>query len=144
MKTPLSPPFDVGLTMKFADRVWSDVIRRANKMGIPTARVIHTLVSLAGTVARHNGLEREFRSEEHTSELQSQFHLVCRLLLEKKKKTTNTHKHTPTIPTIPIYSHHPTNYSTTTPPFRLLQYHNCLDNPYTYILPVTETPHVHI
>src|SRR5689334_24721975 len=27
------------------------------------------------------------RSEEHTSELQSQFHLVCRLLLEKKKKS---------------------------------------------------------
>src|SRR5689334_24193763 len=30
----------------------------------------------------------EQRSEEHTSELQSQFHLVCRLLLEKKKKKT--------------------------------------------------------
>src|SRR5689334_23811536 len=30
---------------------------------------------------------RVTRSEEHTSELQSQFHLVCRLLLEKKKKT---------------------------------------------------------
>src|SRR6266568_8487317 len=30
------------------------------------------------------------RSEEHTSELQSQFHLVCRLLLEKKKITTYT------------------------------------------------------
>src|SRR5689334_24653580 len=29
---------------------------------------------------------RPSRSEEHTSELQSQFHLVCRLLLEKKKK----------------------------------------------------------
>src|SRR5438309_5194248 len=29
----------------------------------------------------------EPRSEEHTSELQSQFHLVCRLLLEKKKTT---------------------------------------------------------
>src|SRR5689334_24792918 len=28
---------------------------------------------------------RSTRSEEHTSELQSQFHLVCRLLLEKKK-----------------------------------------------------------
>ena len=27
------------------------------------------------------------RSEEHTSELQSRLHLVCRLLLEKKKKT---------------------------------------------------------
>src|SRR5689334_23832122 len=33
---------------------------------------------------------RYFRSEEHTSELQSQFHLVCRLLLEKKK--TKKHK----------------------------------------------------
>src|SRR5262245_66615219 len=32
------------------------------------------------------------RSEEHTSELQSLRHLVCRLLLEKKKKTpTHTH-----------------------------------------------------
>src|SRR2546422_2799335 len=29
----------------------------------------------------------EMRSEEHTSELQSRLHLVCRLLLEKKKKT---------------------------------------------------------
>src|SRR5689334_25040782 len=35
------------------------------------------------------------RSEEHTSELQSQFHLVCRLLLEKKKKKQqNTNKTT--------------------------------------------------
>src|SRR2546429_5862149 len=31
------------------------------------------------------------RSEEHTSELQSRLHLVCRLLLEKKKKTPTTH-----------------------------------------------------
>src|SRR2546430_5630490 len=31
------------------------------------------------------------RSEEHTSELQSQSNLVCRLLLEKKKKTGITH-----------------------------------------------------
>src|SRR5687768_18206547 len=29
---------------------------------------------------------KRFRSEEHTSELQSRLHLVCRLLLEKKKK----------------------------------------------------------
>src|SRR2546427_10753048 len=32
------------------------------------------------------------RSEEHTSELQSQSNLVCRLLLEKKKKCKNTYK----------------------------------------------------
>src|SRR2546422_8199450 len=30
--------------------------------------------------------KRQMRSEEHTSELQSRLHLVCRLLLEKKKK----------------------------------------------------------
>src|SRR5258708_12483935 len=39
------------------------------------------------------------RSEEHTSELQSPDHLVCRLLLEKKKKTTSARSvtHTPTV-----------------------------------------------
>src|SRR2546429_7320104 len=37
-------------------------------------------------------LSRTFkRSEEHTSELQSRLHLVCRLLLEKKKLTSQTH-----------------------------------------------------
>src|SRR2546429_6925789 len=33
------------------------------------------------------------RSEEHTSELQSRLHLVCRLLLEKKKTNSYTHAH---------------------------------------------------
>src|SRR2546422_2336863 len=32
------------------------------------------------------------RSEEHTSELQSRLHLVCRLLLEKKKHTSRYHQ----------------------------------------------------
>src|SRR5689334_24060463 len=36
-------------------------------------------------VAIARALASEPRSEEHTSELQSQFHLVCRLLLEKKQ-----------------------------------------------------------
>src|SRR2546426_8318949 len=35
---------------------------------------------------RQPGQERQLRSEEHTSELQSPCNLVCRLLLEKKKK----------------------------------------------------------
>src|SRR2546422_6681435 len=34
-------------------------------------------------------VRRSHRSEEHTSELQSRLHLVCRLLLEKKKKVTS-------------------------------------------------------
>src|SRR2546422_8175791 len=44
-----------------------------------------------GRVPRGGGAGREApapRSEEHTSELQSRLHLVCRLLLEKKKKQT--------------------------------------------------------
>src|SRR5258708_20136325 len=40
----------------------------------------------------HPRRPRPQRSEEHTSELQSPDHLVCRLLLEKKK---TTHTHTP-------------------------------------------------
>src|SRR2546429_6378906 len=36
---------------------------------------------------------RMTRSEEHTSELQSRLHLVCRLLLEKKKMQQRAHEH---------------------------------------------------
>src|SRR2546422_1601482 len=39
---------------------------------------------------RKSDYEKLIRSEEHTSELQSRLHLVCRLLLEKKKKKTKT------------------------------------------------------
>src|SRR5205809_2167482 len=38
-------------------------------------------------VARNPVEENNLRSEEHTSELQSRLHLVCRLLLEKKTRT---------------------------------------------------------
>src|SRR2546430_17401968 len=44
------------------------------------------LCGLFGGGRRGNGV---MRSEEHTSELQSQSNLVCRLLLEKKKKPNN-------------------------------------------------------
>src|SRR5437660_9005452 len=37
--------------------------------------------------SERQGSQAAFRSEEHTSELQSRGHLVCRLLLEKKKNT---------------------------------------------------------
>src|SRR2546422_4447234 len=40
----------------------------------------------ASSPAGPSGRRRCLRSEEHTSELQSRLHLVCRLLLEKKKK----------------------------------------------------------
>src|SRR5438309_7965029 len=55
----------------------SSVVRRAKKLA---------LKRLIG--GGEKGISAgDLRSEEHTSELQSQFHLVCRLLLEKKKDT---------------------------------------------------------
>src|SRR5437870_6642821 len=45
--------------------------------------------SAAGSGASLGGNPECARSEEHTSELQSRGHLVCRLLLEKKKKQKN-------------------------------------------------------
>src|SRR5947199_6547948 len=44
------------------------------------------------TCSRSPGRSLVTRSEEHTSELQSLRHLVCRLLLEKKKKRIKTHR----------------------------------------------------
>src|SRR2546422_3705054 len=52
---------------------------RSPRAGSPAAR------SLPPSGARCRS-SRSGRSEEHTSELQSRLHLVCRLLLEKKKK----------------------------------------------------------
>src|SRR2546421_4941181 len=51
------------------------------RTGTPTVR------SPSATCARPTSSSRSGRSEEHTSELQSRSDLVCRLLLEKKKKT---------------------------------------------------------
>src|SRR3989449_2875703 len=50
-------------------------------------------VTVAARDAKKTGefLRKAFRSEEHTSELQSRLHLVCRLLLEKKKKQIRKH-----------------------------------------------------
>src|SRR3712207_7363291 len=54
----------------------------------------HARTYRAGQRRRHEvlvtgglGASRQHRSEEHTSELQSRQYLVCRLLLEKKKRT---------------------------------------------------------
>src|SRR2546427_2960209 len=49
-----------------------------------------TDIYLLGLAASHAARLVSFRSEEHTSELQSQSNLVCRLLLEKKKTNDST------------------------------------------------------
>src|SRR5690625_6600940 len=73
--------------------LWSDMMKRATKLTL-LALVLTTVIILVALVKEagenptfrasdHDSLEE--RSEEHTSELQSRGHLVCRLLLEKKK-----------------------------------------------------------
>src|SRR2546430_7661846 len=53
----------------------------------PRLRALHDVVFDRPRIAHYvaSGRRLAFRSEEHTSELQSQSNLVCRLLLEKKK-----------------------------------------------------------
>src|SRR2546430_6470467 len=71
-------------TMTGANLAWFRRLRDATSHPIIAAGGIKTRREIAA-------LEK-MRSEEHTSELQSQSNLVCRLLLEKKKKKKKTQK----------------------------------------------------
>src|SRR5688572_31504944 len=68
----------------------SPCARRARRARHPTA--LHRAVPLGhrDTSRSAPSSRTGLRSEEHTSELQSQSNLVCRLLLEKKKKKKKT------------------------------------------------------
>src|SRR2546422_6385161 len=63
----------------------------AIEQGLPArvdarGEVRHTVaIAVSCVIQDQNAVLRDQRSEEHTSELQSRLHLVCRLLLEKKK-----------------------------------------------------------
>src|SRR2546426_5845470 len=55
-------------------------------------RVLRSVLAMTMNYARATQVAAWIRSEEHTSELQSPCNLVCRLLLEKKKKIMQTYK----------------------------------------------------
>src|SRR5690554_7187219 len=86
-----------GITMKDGTLVFAGQYKDENDM--PHSTIIYSKDKgetwEIGTGAKSNTTEAQvvelndgsLRSEEHTSELQSRPHLVCRLLLEKKKKT---------------------------------------------------------
>src|SRR5438105_11182205 len=64
------------------------------------------------TPPRASGYPRRRRSEEHTSELQSRVDLVCRLLLEKKKRRTdNKHEKTKNRKKMDMPPHRMTKYT---------------------------------
>src|SRR2546429_1174010 len=61
--------------------------RRAELLPVSYFHIVFTLPhELSALALQNKRLLYDLRSEEHTSELQSRLHLVCRLLLEKKKK----------------------------------------------------------
>src|SRR5688572_31294270 len=64
-------------------RAW---LSHVGLVGLPDVRRDHEAPVLDRAPERSGRQVRRRRSEEHTSELQSQSNLVCRLLLEKKKK----------------------------------------------------------
>src|SRR5256884_6740993 len=72
---------------ELAERVtaWTEFPRFASRLTWVAAVVL-----LASTTWFYESVLRAPRSEEHTSELQSRLHLVCRLLLEKKKNITTS------------------------------------------------------
>src|SRR4051794_41512575 len=65
---------------------YTTLFRSEDAVGNVRSLVRPTGLPLVGSVAAGQPI---LRSEEHTSELQSPVHLVCRLLLEKKKKISD-------------------------------------------------------
>src|SRR5258708_18490750 len=87
-------------TTLFRSPQWSDILQRHAHGGLQVARIAKPLALgdqaeelLEFALLPEKHCDQPTRSEEHTSELQSPDHLVCRLLLEKKKNTTTAITH---------------------------------------------------
>src|SRR5688572_30955431 len=80
---PVEAQVEIGLVLAVA----ADQVFTIPDQPVRREVVQHAHVHVEGIADEVLGLEvNRVRSEEHTSELQSQSNLVCRLLLEKKKK----------------------------------------------------------
>src|SRR5690348_17700585 len=84
-RPPRSTLFPYTTLFRSKDRLRADREQRRRRDDAPQGRCV---VERSERVVPP--VHKCVRSEEHTSELQSPVHLVCRLLLEKKKKSTNT------------------------------------------------------
>src|SRR2546429_5404053 len=81
-RPPRSTLFPYTTLFRSHRRAWQ---RRSRTPEKGRLRIVPAVLR-APAIRHDNGHRRQARSEEHTSELQSRLHLVCRLLLEKKKK----------------------------------------------------------
>src|SRR2546427_9601740 len=70
---------------------WSGARARRRRSGTPRPPRRAATTAAGGAANCLTCSRSPARSEEHTSELQSQSNLVCRLLLEKKKKNTHVY-----------------------------------------------------
>src|SRR5260221_5432007 len=83
--------YDIPLLMSLSFNLYnthvsSSSLHRTTKNAL--ALLFNSIRSLRNHIHRDNAFEKNvYRSEEHTSELQSHSDLVCRLLLEKKKRS---------------------------------------------------------
>src|SRR6266481_10219411 len=68
----------------FNDTATTEIYTLSLHDALPITAASATAGCVSNTASSSAGAT--WRSEEHTSELQSQFHIVCRLLLEKKKE----------------------------------------------------------
>ena len=72
---------------------YTTLFRSTEAEFVSQATAVDAAGEAEGTIVKFgNDSTTAGRSEEHTSELQSRLHLVCRLLLEKKNKTKNKTK----------------------------------------------------
>src|SRR2546422_7731997 len=89
-------PYTTLFRSRFADRPavqaqLNQARAHAARTGAVTSSMVATSDAAERAAPSSSSSDRAPRSEEHTSELQSRLHLVCRLLLEKKNNNDDTY-----------------------------------------------------
>src|SRR4051794_20908038 len=96
VRIPTPPPFhnkgNLVFSLSRLGRHMAELAEELGAMVLPETDAQRLLVADRVVRGVKTGDKGHHRSEEHTSELQSPVHLVCRLLLEKKKKKHQQHK----------------------------------------------------
>src|SRR5689334_24647035 len=94
---PRSTLFPYTTLFRSQSAPWNSAADQSAPWNSPAVQPTPWNTTAERSAPRNTAAERPapWRSEEHTSELQSQFHLVCRLLLEKKKVNTSQHRDAP-------------------------------------------------